>query len=75
MLFIFKLLSELSFLAFTVMFSFLQDSQWKALASLNVLNTAQNFVITAGLVAGTIYCAHLVMLGRFKVCFRDVLLV
>lgn len=44
-----------------------QDSQWKALASLNVLNTAQNFVITAGLVAGTIYCAHLVMLGRFKV--------
>ena len=66
-------LSELSFLAFTIKFKFLQDSQWKALASLNVLNTAQNLVITAGLVAGTVYCAHLVMLGQFKVCLRDVL--
>eukprot|EP00795_Rhopilema_esculentum_P006771 gene6771-12337_t len=44
-----------------------QNCQWKALASLNILNTSQNLVITSGLVAGTLYCAHLVMIGHFKV--------
>ena len=51
----------------------LQNCQWKALASLNVLNTAQNIVITSGLIAGTLYCAHLVIVGRLKVskCTND----
>lgn len=44
-----------------------QDCQWKALATLNLLNTAQNIVITVGLVIGTIYCSHLVMIGKLRV--------
>eukprot|EP00794_Sanderia_malayensis_P015285 gene15285-16862_t len=44
-----------------------QNCQWKALATLNLLNTAQNVVITIGLVIGLLYCSHLVMMGRLEV--------
>ena len=44
-----------------------QDSEWQSLASLNILNVAQNFVVTIGLLAGTIYCGHLVVNGTFQV--------
>ena len=37
------------------------------MASLNLLNIAQNMIVTAGLLAGTIYCGHLVIEGTLKV--------
>lgn len=44
-----------------------QDCEWETFASLALLNTAQNTVITAGLLAGTLYCGHLVVDGQLGV--------
>jgi len=38
-----------------------QSAQWLIQMSLNVLNTAQNIVITIGLLIGMLYCGNLVM--------------
>lgn len=38
-----------------------QKAEWKATASLNLLNTAQNIVITAGVLAGSLLCAWAVV--------------
>ena len=35
-----------------------QLSEWKSLASLNVLNVGQNFIITIGLLVGSFLCAY-----------------
>ena len=40
-----------------------QDSEWKSLASLNVLNSAQNVIITVGLLTGSLLCAYRVKEG------------
>jgi len=40
-----------------------QDSEWKSLASLNVLNSAQNVIITIGLLTGSLLCAYRVKEG------------
>jgi len=40
-----------------------QDCEWETIASLALLNTAQNTIITAGLLAGTLYCGKLVVDG------------
>jgi len=39
----------------------LQKAEWKATASLNILNTAQNIVITGGVIAGSLLCAWAVV--------------
>lgn len=44
-----------------------QKCEWDTFASLAILNTAQNSVITAGLLAGTLYCAKLVVDGQLGV--------
>lgn len=49
----------------------LQDCEWETFASLALLNTAQNTVITAGLLAGTLYCGHLVVDGKLGVSADD----
>jgi len=38
-----------------------QKAEWKATASLNLLNTAQNIVITGGVMAGSLLCAWAVV--------------
>ncbi|KAL4222048.1 ATP-binding cassette sub- B member 6 [Mactra antiquata] len=38
-----------------------QKAEWKATASLNLLNTAQNIVITAGILSGSLLCAWAVV--------------
>ncbi|XP_053373484.1 ATP-binding cassette sub-family B member 6-like [Mercenaria mercenaria] len=38
-----------------------QKAEWKATASLNLLNTAQNVVITGGVLAGSLLCAWAVV--------------
>lgn len=43
------------------------SSQWWTLMSLNLLNTAQNFVITGGLLGGMLYCGTLVSEGRLTI--------
>ena len=35
--------------------------EWKSSASLNLLNSAQNFIITGGLLAGSLLCAWYVV--------------
>ena len=40
---------------------FVQKAEWKATASLNLLNTAQNVVITLGILAGSLLCAWAVV--------------
>ncbi len=37
-----------------------QTEEWKSLASLAFLNTAQSLLINAGLLAGSLYCGYLV---------------
>ena len=44
-----------------------QKSEWIATASLNLLNTAQNVVISAGLLVGCLLCAHFVTEGDLTV--------
>lgn len=44
-----------------------QNCEWETIASLALLNTAQNSVITAGLLAGTLYCGKLVVDGSLGV--------
>ncbi|KAJ3385656.1 Homocysteine S-methyltransferase 1 [Entophlyctis sp. JEL0112] len=44
-----------------------QLADWKSNASLIVLNTAQNTVITTGLAAGCLVCVHGVVVGRLTV--------
>ena len=46
---------------------FFQKCEWDTIASLALLNTAQNSVITAGLLAGTLYCGKLVVEGQLGV--------
>nr|CAG4645401.1 EOG090X02PU [Lynceus sp. MCZ IZ 141354] len=38
-----------------------QAEEWKSTASLNVLNTVQNIIMTGGLLAGSLLCVHLVV--------------
>ena len=40
-----------------------QDSEWKSLSSLNVLNSSQNVIITLGLLVGSLLCAYRVKQG------------
>lgn len=40
--------------------------------SLNVLNTAQNIVITIGLLIGMLYCGNLVMKKELTVCNQSI---
>ncbi|XP_061152787.1 ATP-binding cassette sub-family B member 6 [Syngnathus typhle] len=44
-----------------------QSSEWKAQASLALLNQTQNLIIGAGLLAGSLLCAYFVTEGKFKV--------
>ena len=44
-----------------------QTSEWKSLSSLNVLNSAQNVIITIGLLVGSLLCAYRVTEGELKV--------
>ena len=37
-----------------------QVEEWKSLASLTLLNTIQSIIINGGLLAGSLYCGHLV---------------
>jgi len=37
-----------------------QTEEWKSVASLNMLNTVQNFIMTSGLLAGSMLCVYLV---------------
>lgn len=46
---------------------YFQTCEWETIASLALLNTAQNSVITAGLLAGTLYCGKLVGEGQLQV--------
>ncbi|CAG0897622.1 unnamed protein product [Darwinula stevensoni] len=41
-----------------------QWEEWKSNASLNLLNLSQNFFISAGLLSGSLFCAHLVITGQ-----------
>ena len=47
--------------------SFFQKCEWDTIASLALLNTAQNSIITAGLLTGTLYCGKLVGDGQLQV--------
>ncbi|KAF0026859.1 hypothetical protein F2P81_021596 [Scophthalmus maximus] len=44
-----------------------QHCEWKSLASLALLNQAQNVIIGSGLLAGSLLCARLVSGGQFQV--------
>ncbi|XP_070564941.1 ATP-binding cassette sub-family B member 6-like [Ptychodera flava] len=44
-----------------------QSTEWVSLASLNILNTAQNIIITVGLLAGSLLCARDVVDGKLTV--------
>ncbi|RKP08058.1 P-loop containing nucleoside triphosphate hydrolase protein [Thamnocephalis sphaerospora] len=44
-----------------------QYASWKSSASLNVLNSAQNVIIQAGLLVGCLVCAHRVVVGTMTV--------
>ena len=44
-----------------------QTSEWKSLSSLNVLNSAQNVIITIGLLVGSLLCAYRVTQGVLQV--------
>ena len=46
---------------------YFQACEWDTIASLALLNTAQNSVITAGLLVGTLYCGKLVGEGQLQV--------
>ncbi|CAB3368075.1 Hypothetical predicted protein [Cloeon dipterum] len=38
-----------------------QKEEWKATAALSLLNTLQNFIISGGLLAGSLLCVHMVV--------------
>lgn len=40
-----------------------QEAEWITTATLNLLNTMQNSVITIGILAGSLLCAHMVVTG------------
>jgi ATP-binding cassette subfamily B (MDR/TAP) protein 6 len=44
-----------------------QDAEWKSLASLNVLGSGQNVIITSGLLFGALLCAYRVTQGVLTV--------
>ena len=44
-----------------------QKSEWKSLSSLNALNSAQNVIITLGLLVGSLLCAYRVKQGILQV--------
>lgn len=44
-----------------------QTSEWKSMSSLNVLNSAQNIIITLGLLVGSLLCAYRVTQGVLQV--------
>ena len=44
-----------------------QGAEWKSLASLNVLNSGQNVIITLGLLVGSTLCAYRVTQGLLSV--------
>ena len=44
-----------------------QEAEWKSLASLNVLNSGQNIIITLGLLVGSALCAYQVTQGVLTV--------
>lgn len=44
-----------------------QNCEWETIASLAILNTVQNTIITGGLLAGTLYCGKLVVDGQLGV--------
>ena len=44
-----------------------QASEWKSMSSLNVLSSAQNVIITFGLLVGSLLCAYRVTQGILKV--------
>ena len=44
-----------------------QASEWKSMSSLNVLNSAQNVIITFGLLVGSLLCAYRVTQGILQV--------
>lgn len=39
-----------------------QTEEWKSTITLNILNTLQNILISSGLLAGSLYCLHLVVI-------------
>lgn len=45
----------------------LQHCEWKSSASLALLNQTQNVIIGAGLLAGSLLCAHWVSQGKLQV--------
>ena len=45
----------------TIIGHFLQGAEWKATATMNLLNTAQNIVISLGILAGSLLCAMAVV--------------
>ena len=44
-----------------------QDAEWKSLASLNLLGSGQNAIITAGFLVGALLCAYHVTQGVLTV--------
>lgn len=44
-----------------------QVYEWRSVASLNLLNSGQNVIITLGLAAGSLLCGYLVSKGRLTV--------
>ena len=44
-----------------------QAQEWKSTASLNLLNTVQNFVMTSGLLGGSLLCVYLVSEGQLTI--------
>ena len=49
-----------------------QYSEWKSISSLALLNSAQNVIITAGLLAGSLLCAYYVSVGKLTVSQFDI---
>lgn len=41
--------------------SCLQAEEWKNSLTLNILNTVQNFIISGGLLAGSLLCVHMIV--------------
>lgn len=42
-----------------------QAEEWKSMITLNILNTLQNIIVCAGLLAGSLLCLH--MVSKFRV--------
>ncbi|KAJ8682804.1 hypothetical protein QAD02_018596 [Eretmocerus hayati] len=41
-----------------------QKEEWKSIITLNILNTLQNVIVSAGLLAGSLLCLHMVVHGQ-----------